>query len=108
MKLRTMLPLLVVVALVACSVKKDLVPTGGSRADGVVRLSYSYGVFQTPVVDPQQGVAAATSRCKAWGYDGAEPFGGNRTECTQYSGGSCGVMTVTTEYQCLGGNAAHP
>ncbi|WP_312073652.1 YecR family lipoprotein [Atlantibacter sp.] len=28
-------------------------------------------MFEQPVVDPQQGVTAATARCSAWGYSGA-------------------------------------
>ncbi|EOZ5887346.1 YecR family lipoprotein, partial [Escherichia coli] len=55
-----------------CATKKQLVPTGGSKSDGTVRMSYSYGMFESPVVDPQQGMNAAKARCAAWGYSGAE------------------------------------
>lgn len=54
--------------------QKQLVPTGGSKSDGTVRMSYSYGMFESPVVDPQQGMNAAKARCAAWGYSGAEPL----------------------------------
>ncbi|EOC0029072.1 TPA: YecR family lipoprotein [Enterobacter hormaechei] len=85
-----------------CAAKKDLVPTGGSKADGTVRMSYSYGMFEVPQVDPQQGIAAAKSRCAAWGYSGAEAFGGSTSVCSQMSSSGCTLTTVTTEYQCTG------
>jgi hypothetical protein len=44
-----------------CATKKDLVPTGGSRADGTVNLSYEYGGIEQPQIDIAQGTAAATS-----------------------------------------------
>ncbi|NUA92531.1 hypothetical protein HT740_23515, partial [Escherichia coli] len=48
-------------------------------------MSYSYGMFESPVVDPQQGMNAAKARCAAWGYSGAEPFGGFTSQCSQPS-----------------------
>ncbi|EGT0042147.1 MULTISPECIES: YecR family lipoprotein [Enterobacteriaceae] len=85
-----------------CATKKQLVPTGGSKADGTVRMSYSYGMFEQPVVDPQQGLADAKTRCSAWGYSGAEAFGGSTSVCSQMSSSGCTMTTVTTEYQCTG------
>jgi hypothetical protein len=86
-----------------CTVQKELVPTGGSRADGTVNLSYEYGPFQRPQVDMAQGEAAAQQRCAAWGYTGAEPFGGALNRCEAFNGyGNCTRMLVTVEYQCTG------
>ncbi len=82
--------------------KKQLVPTGGSKSDGTVRMSYSYGMFESPVVDPQQGMNAAKARCAAWGYSGAEPFGGFTSQCSQPSSSGCMQTLVTIEYQCTG------
>lgn len=87
----------------ACAVKKELVPTGGSRADGIVRLSYTTKLFESPVIDMRQGISAATARCKLWGYQSAEPFGGSNSVCNQYSMGDCVSWMVTMEYQCLTG-----
>ena len=46
--------LLVLVAstllLSGCAVQKQLVPTGGSKADGTVKMSYSFGMFESPKV----------------------------------------------------------
>jgi len=79
-----------------------MVPTGGSRADGAVKLSYEFGSFQVPKVDEAQGLAAAKQRCAAWGYTGAEPFGGSTKTCVNASMGSCNAFRVTVEYQCTG------
>ncbi len=55
--------LLVLVAstllLSGCAVQKQLVPTGGSKADGTVKMSYSFGMFESPKVNVQQGAQAA-------------------------------------------------
>ncbi len=88
--------------LAGCAVQTQMVPTGGSRADGTVKLSYDYGAFQVPKVDATQGIVAATARCKAWGYTGAEAFGGGTRSCTNASMGSCNAYRVTVEYQCTG------
>ncbi|UNF04014.1 YecR-like lipofamily protein [Escherichia coli] len=67
-----------------------------------LRMSYSYGMFESPVVDPQQGMNAAKARCAAWGYSGAEPFGGFTSQCSQPSSSGCMQTLVTIEYQCTG------
>ena len=54
-----------------CATQKTLIPTGGSRADGTVKLSYEYGLFEKPQIDPAQGEIAAKQRCSLWGYSGA-------------------------------------
>jgi hypothetical protein len=98
--------LLVLVAstllLSGCAVQKQLVPTGGSKADGTVKMSYSFGMFESPKVNVQQGAQAAAQRCAAWGYSGAEPFGGSTSVCSQPSSSGCMETMVTMEYQCTG------
>ena len=56
----------------ATVVKKDWAATGGSRADGVVRLSYDYNWTEIPELNEQQAVDLAITRCKAWGFGGAK------------------------------------
>ena len=87
-----------------CAVQKQLVATGGSRADGTVKMAYEFGMFEQPVINMEQGAVSAAQRCKSWGYTGAEPFGGQTKQCSSYSGGGCARWTVTVEYQCTGGN----
>jgi hypothetical protein len=91
-----------------CAVQKTLVPTGGSRSDGTVELAYEFGMFETPKIDPSQGIEAATQRCAAWGYSGAEPFGGQKSQCQQSNGyGNCTRTLVTVQYQCTGAAQPH-
>ncbi len=35
-----------ILVLAGCATQKIMVPTGGSRADGTVNLSYEYGMFE--------------------------------------------------------------
>ena len=81
-----------------------LVPTGGSRADGTVTLSYEYGGNEKPIIDAAQGAAAARDRCKAWGYSDAQPFGGESRQCQAPSQYGCMRWFVSVPYQCLGGS----
>jgi hypothetical protein len=86
-----------------CAVNKDWSATGGSRSDGVVRLSYELREFEQPQLSEQQAISLATQRCKTWGYTGAEAFGGVTRQCNQGGGfGGCSQWMVTKEYQCAG------
>lgn len=85
-----------------CATQKQWAATGGSKSDGTIKLSYEFGPFETPQVSETQAVSAATSRCKAWGYESAEAFGGRSTSCSQRGGlGDCLRWMVTKEYQCI-------
>ena len=89
-----------------CAVQKQLVPTGGSRADGTVKLSYEYGLFEAPKLDAQQGLMAARERCASWGYKNAEPFGGSTQNCIRPTSNGCNRWFVSIEYQCS--DSTHP
>ena len=102
MKIHFIAFVILMLGLASCATHKDWVATGGSRADGVVRLSYEYRLFEAPQVDAQQGVNLAASRCAAWGYSSAEPFGGATRVCNNFSSSSCNSWLVTAVYQCLG------
>jgi hypothetical protein len=92
------------VSLVAgCATVKVPQATGGSRSDGVVDLSYEYGMFEKPQVDWGQAASVARERCAAWGYTDAQPFGGAKSECQAFNGyGNCVRQLVTVSYQCTG------
>ncbi|MDQ6961952.1 MAG: YecR family lipoprotein [Mariprofundaceae bacterium] len=64
-----------------CATPKQFSATGGSKADGIVKLSYEYSLFEDPQVDMAQGVTVAKKRCEAWGYAQAEAFGGSTKKC---------------------------
>ena len=90
------------ILLSGCAITTTMVATGGSRADGTVNLSYEYGEFQRAIIDQQQGQQTAVERCKAWGYTGAEPFGGQVNRCEAPTEVGCAVTQVTVTYQCMG------
>ncbi len=99
----TLIAAALAVSMSGCAVQKTLTPTGGSRSDGVVRLSYVLNMFEKPVVNYSQGLEAARQRCMAWGYSDAEAFGGATQQCQQFNGyGNCVSALVTLEYQCTG------
>ena len=89
-----------IINLSGCAVQKELVPTGGSRADGIVKLSYEYGLFEAPQLNAQQGVNAAKQRCSSWGYKNAEAFGGSTKSCIIPTNKGCNRWLVSIEYQC--------
>ena len=94
-----------------CARKAYLTPTGGSRADGTVDLSYEYGVLISPKVQWEPALQLAKERCAAWGYDSAERFGGEVKKCNYYnSHGNCLRWFVTVQYQCTNaeGNPISP
>ena len=93
-----------VLAVAGCAVNKAvvLVPTGGSRADGTVTLSFEHTVREKPQVNLQQATAAAQDRCRAWGYNDAQPFGGETRQCQEPSDYGCMRWMVSVTYQCLG------
>lgn len=88
-----------------CAVSKDWSATGGSRADGIVKLSYQYRYDEKPILDELQAIDLAASRCKVWGYKSASAFGGAFRKCIAASYGSCDEWLVTKEYQCTGSNS---
>lgn len=90
-------------AMQGCAVQKQMVATGGSRADGTVKMAYEFGMFEQPVIDIGQALQGATQRCKAWGYTSAEAFGGQTRTCNAPTNSGCVGWLVTMEYQCTGG-----
>ena len=86
-----------------CATTKNWSATGGSRSDAVVRLSYEYGALEKPQTNETEAVNLAISRCKTWGYTGAEAFGGITQVCNMPGGmGGCSRFMVTKEFQCTG------
>jgi hypothetical protein len=105
----TILAALALVASLGCArqVPKDWYAIGGSRADATVKLGFNYNPnTEKPDVSRQQADIIAETKCKTWGYTGAEPFGSVMQRCSNMSysmyGPICYQMEVTTEYQCTG------
>jgi hypothetical protein len=93
-----------VVAVAGCSTVSQMTATGGSRADGIVRLSYEYGAFSKIRIDEADALRTAQARCQTWGYKDAEAFGGVTRQCQASNMYGCVRWTVTKEYQCVGAN----
>jgi YecR-like lipoprotein len=92
-----------VTVLIGCSVNKELVATGGSKADGTVDMSYDVGMLEDPKIDLVRAQQQAIQRCAAWGYKSAEPFGGEQRTCQAFNGyGNCLRWNAKVTYQCLG------
>jgi YecR-like lipoprotein len=89
--------------LASCTVQRDAIPIGGSRADGTVELAYEFPDMANPQVDWNKAQLQAEQRCQAWGYTAAERFGGERRQCNAPSGYGCMNWQVTVPYQCTGG-----
>ena len=84
-----------------CAVTVVPVATGGSRSDGIVRMSYVYSPITIPLVDQAAAIRNAARFCKNWGYDTAEPFDAGLTSCSQPSAFGCDMYLTTIEYQCI-------
>ena len=81
---------------------------GGSRADGVVRLTFIQPELSEETPSMAEGRAMAARACQKWGYSDAEAFGSSGSK--QCVGGPgfwtmCGKYQVTVEFQCVGGQA---
>jgi len=100
MKAKLILAVAVVVALSGCASKKNWGASGGSKADGTVKLAYTYGMFEVPEVDDSQAITIATKRCKSWGYEKAIAFDFVNKECQQMTQSGCSRTLVTKEFQC--------
>ena len=99
-----------ILTLTGCTVQKQMTPVGGSKADATIRMGYHvgdrYGAFEKANVDMKQGQSLAEQKCRVWGYNGAEIFGGQTTQCTDPSPMGCRQADVYIEYQCTGGKAS--
>lgn len=73
----------------------------GSKADGTITLFYEYGAFDKPVVHWEEAKQDAISKCKNWGYGGAEFFGSGVQKCIAVNGyGNCIRWRVYYKCQC--------
>lgn len=85
-----------------CATLKTPQINGTNRDEGLVDLSYSYGLFERPQVNWEQAeLTTATQQCQSWGYQkpsaNSEPW----KECASTdSRGNCNSHIVTKRYQC--------
>ena len=107
--IKTLLLLAAIATAAGCATKKDFYATGGSRADGSVDMAYDFAQFEQPVVNIAQAQSIAKSKCRVWGYNDAEAFGGKQQICNQSNGyGTCIAGQVIYKYQCIGNISEAP
>lgn len=97
-----------VAVLAGCATVSQMQATGGSRSDGIVKLSFEYGMFDKVQLDEATGLQTARQRCAVWGYTDADPFGGITRQCQQSGSMGCLRWFATREYQCTMGGGAAP
>jgi hypothetical protein len=92
----------------ACAtVVRDWEAVGGSRSDGVIRLTMQRHELEQVLPNEAQAAALAREKCAAWGYSGAEPFGATSRRCEALGGFTgCRVTALLREYQCIGSGRA--
>lgn len=101
MKKYSVIFVIVALNISGCATPKEWSAIGGSRSDGVVRLAFEYRFGEKPVLDKQQGLDLAKTKCLAWGFKDAEAFGAATKKCNG-NPNDCRDWLVTKEYQCLG------
>jgi hypothetical protein len=91
---------LTLLALTGCASTQHWTAAGGSKSEGIVRLSYEFPEFHEPALSEAQAEKLAESRCASWGYESAVEVPGQLRECANADGGNCDLWKVTREYQC--------
>jgi len=92
--------------LAGCATVSHMTATSGSRADGIVKLSYEVGWLDKVAINEAEALDTARRRCSTWGYADAEAFGGITRQCQQYGSMGCLRWFVTKEYQCTSAGSA--
>ncbi len=110
---RSIFLIFVLALLVGCTkttVHKTPQATGGSKADGTVRVAYEESATENVIPNWTRAKSNALKRCQAWGYSRVDAFAGTLTECTEmgqgvlFNGappGACAKQIVYKDYQCL-------
>lgn len=85
-----------------CATLKTPQINGTNRNEGLVDLSYSYGLFERPQVNWEQAeLTTATQQCQSWGYQKPSANSDPWQECASTdSRGNCNSHIVTKRYQC--------
>jgi hypothetical protein len=107
MKMMRSVAIAAVLLLPGCATPVQMVPTGGSRSEGTINMSFEYSLYKEPVIDPNQATMAANQACGGWGYSGSRPFGAETTKCeAMASNGTCTRFMVTVAFECTGAPSA--
>ncbi|BAJ01946.1 YecR-like lipofamily protein [Shewanella violacea] len=99
--MKKLIALAIVLATSGCVGKKDWQAAGGSKAEGIIKLSYTFSGNRNPQADDEQALKVAEERCQLWGFTGARPFQFVDVRCQRTHGASCGTHIVTKAFQCI-------
>lgn len=101
---RLLLLTLGVAVLAGCATTSELervpVPTGGSKGDAIVIMSYYEHKGEDPIVHWDVAQERAIKRCRAWGYKKASAFSGETKSCKGAYGYGCATQIISRTYQC--------
>lgn len=102
---------LIIMTLTACTTTERMSwgVAGGSKSDGIIILGIDVpaklGISETHVEwDAQQANYLADSKCKKWGYAGAEAFNEEfpvQKTCHPQGFSPCWSKTYRVAYQCI-------
>ena len=108
-----LLTVLVVLAVSGCAktqVVKIPLATGGSKADGTVRMAYEVRANEQATVNWSHANVNALKRCEAWGYTKVDQFAGVMRHCQEMGQGllingaipgDCAQEIVYKDFQCI-------
>lgn len=83
--------------LCGCGFTTSLYTSGGSRADGTITMTVTYGALRVPKINWEAARKKAIERCRLWGYSGGYFFETGNRECVDYN---CNTYRNTYTFQC--------
>ena len=90
---------IITLLLVGCAVPPPVAYTG-SKADGIISLSYKNPSLLT-TQDWAKAENEATNRCQKWGFSGAMKFERERRVCISANAFGCIAWNYYVDYQCV-------
>jgi len=82
------------------SVNKIPLPTGGSREEGKVVMSYTRKNYEMAIVDWNKTGVDAAIRCIEWGYTGAVTASAKIYDCYEKGETACNIFWIKKRYRC--------
>ncbi len=97
----TRLLIIAAVLLAGCTTYKMWSEGDSDSDNGIVRLTYEYRKFESPLVDERGGVELAKERCRDWGLPAQAQRKGEDRKCLSGNESNCSRWLVIREYRCV-------